>query len=455
MKTLKPNKQKLAGQITPLRKFLTLAILSFVSLTFLPTTRAQKVESKDRDRGQMMLMRIKDELKKNYYDPNYRGMDLDARFATASAKIKEAASVGQILGIIAQVLIELDDSHTFFLPPQHQTRVDYGWTMQMIGAHCFVNSVDKGSDAETKGVKIGDEVIEVGGYKLGRDNLWKFNYLYNVLRPQPLIRVTLRSPGAEPRQLEVIAKQTTAKKIIDLTNYNEVQDLVREDERREDRERDRFKSFGNDLLIWKMNNFDLEDYQVDDTIGRAKKYKGLIIDLRGNSGGWVTTMSRLVANFIDHDVKIADSKMRKETKPMMAKTRGDKVFTGKLTLLVDSDSASASEMLARTMQLEKRATVIGDQSAGAVMTSRRFGYEAGLDVVIFYGASITVADMIMPDGNSLEHHGVVPDELRLPAAEDLAAGRDVVLSYAASLHGVTLDPIEAGKLFDFQKKRSQ
>ena len=98
MKTLKPNKQKLAGQIAPLRRFLAFAMLVFVSLTFIPKARAQKVESKDRDRGQSMLMRIKDELKKNYYDANFRGMDLDARFATASAKTKEAASVGQILG---------------------------------------------------------------------------------------------------------------------------------------------------------------------------------------------------------------------------------------------------------------------------------------------------------------------------------------------------------------------
>jgi C-terminal processing protease CtpA/Prc len=455
MKTLKPNKPKLRGQMPYLRTFIALAALAVVGLTLIPVSHAQKVESKDRERGQIMLQRIKDELKKNYYDPAYRNMDLDARFKVASDKIKEAASVGQILGIIAQVLIELDDSHTFFLPPQHQTRVDYGWTMQMIGERCFVNAVDKGSDAEAKGVKPGDEVIEAGGYPLGRKNLWVFNYLYNVLRPQPSIRATLRSPNGETRQLELVAKQNTAKRIINLTDYNEVQDLVREDERRMDRERDRFKSFGDQLLIWKMNNFDLEDYQVDDTISRAKKYKALIVDLRGNGGGWVSTMTRLVANFCDHDVKIADSKMRKETKPLLAKSRGDKVYSGKLILLVDSESASASELLARTMQLEKRGTVIGDQTAGAVMTSRRYGYEYGLDVVIFYGVSVTVADMIMPDGNSLEHHGVVPDELRLPTAEDLRAGRDTVLSYAASLQGVTLDPIEAGKLFDFQRKRMQ
>jgi C-terminal processing protease CtpA/Prc len=53
----------------------------------------------------------------------------------------------------------------------------------------------------------------------------------------------------------------------------------------------------------------------------------------------------------------------------------------------------------------------------------------------------------MPDGVSLEHRGVTPDQVRLPSPDDLAAGRDVVLSYAVSLFGVTLDPVEAANLF--------
>ena len=428
-------------------KPLTLALLALIFVTLVPTTKAQKVESKDRERGQIMLMRIKDQLKKNYYDPEFRGMDLDMRFKTASEKIKEATSVGQIFGTIAQVLVELEDSHTFFMPPSRSIKTDYGWDMQVIGDRCYVTSVDKGSDAETKGVKPGDEVLEAGGYKLGRANLWKFQYLYNSLRPQPFIRATVRSPNGEPRQLELLSKQTTGKQIINLTDYNEYMQMVRRSERETDLGRDRFKSFGDQLLIWKMNEFDLTDSEVDEALSKAAKHKALILDLRGNGGGWITTITRVVANLFDHDVKIADSKWRKETKPLMAKSRGQKMFSGKVTVLVDSRSASASELLARTIQLEKRGNVIGDQTAGAVMTSRIFGDEIGLDVVIFYGVSVTVADMIMSDGKSLEHVGVTPDEVRLPTGEDLAAQRDVVLSYAASLHGVTLDPVEAAKFF--------
>lgn len=437
------------------RKLLTITFFTFLLAGPITIARAQKVESKDRDRGQMMLNRIKDQLKKNYYDPAYRGMDLEARFKTASEKIKTDQSVGQIFGTIAQVLIELDDSHTFFMPPGRSTETDYGWAMMMIGDRCYVSSVDKGSDAEAKGVKPGDEVLAAGGHQLDRSNLWKFQYLYNALRPQPGIRVTVRSPKGESRELDLLAKQKQGKKIVDLTNQHEWLNLVRKSEREADMNRDRFMSFGDQLLIWKMNEFDLTDSQIDDVMSRVKKHQALILDLRGNGGGWVSTITRLVSNLFDRDIKIGDTKSRKETKPEFAKSRGQKAYTGKITILVDSRSASASEVLARVVQLEKRGKVIGDQTAGAVMTSRQYGDEIGIDVVVFFGVSITVSDLIMADGHSLERRGVMPDEVRLPTGEDLAANRDVVLSYAASLEGVTLDPVEAGKFFPLDPRANR
>lgn len=427
-----------------------IALLTLVLLSPLTVAAQQKLESKDRERGFVMLNRVKEEFKNNYYDPNFRGMDVDARFKLAEERIKQATSVGQILTTIAQVLIELDDSHTFFLPPSRSTRTDYGWDMRMIGDRCFIIDVDKGSDAEAKGVKPGDEILEAGGYKIDRTSLWKFIYLYGALRPQPGIRVTLRSPNGEPRQLDLLAKQKREKDVV------ENQHDWREQEIRLWKEaelvRDRFKSFGDQLLVWKMNDFDLDDSEVDSAMSRAKKHQALIIDLRGNGGGWVSTVTRIVSNLFDHDVKICDIKGRKENKPLIAKTRGDKIFTGKLTILVDSGSASASEVLARTVQLEKRGTVVGDQTAGAVMASRQYWDQAGLDFVVYFGVSVTVWDLIMTDGNSLEHRGVTPDQVKLPSGEDLAAKRDVVLSHAASLAGVTLDPLEAGKLFVVEKK---
>jgi C-terminal processing protease CtpA/Prc len=67
-----------------------------------------------------------------------------------------------------------------------------------------------------------------------------------------------------------------------------------------------------------------------------------------------------------------------------------------------------------------------------------------------YGAEVTVANLIMTDGKSLEHHGVMPDEVALPQPGDLESERDPVLSQAAKELGVTISPEAAGKLFPYE-----
>lgn len=210
---------------------------------------------------------------------------------------------------------------------------------------------------------------------------------------------------------------------------------------------DRFVEVGSDLIIWQMPTFGVSPDHIDSIMGKARKFKTLVIDLRGNGGGYVKTLEQLAGYFFDRDVKIADLKGRKEMKPTTAKTRGSNGFKGQLVVLVDSDSGSASELFARVIQLEKRGTIIGDRTAGKVMTSRYYDHETGVGNVLYFGASITIADMVMADGKSLEKSGVTPDELLLPTAADLAAQRDPVLTRAAAIAGVQLSPEKAGSLF--------
>ena len=272
-----------------------------------------------------MLNVIKGDIKKDYYDPTFHGIDLDARFKVAEEKIKQATSLGQIFGIIAQTLIELEDSHTFFLPPSRPYTTEYGWQMQMIGDKAYVVAVKPGSDAEAKGLKEGDQIYTIDGIGPTRENMWKIQYSYNALRPRPGMRLQVIRPDGQEQEFDVMAKVKQGKPVVDLTggsDFSDFFDLIREAENESRLHRHRYLEMGDDLFIWKMPAFDLEDAKVDDIVGKFRKRKALILDLRGNGGGYETTLLRLLANLIDHDVKVGDLKRRKETKPITAKTRG-------------------------------------------------------------------------------------------------------------------------------------
>ena len=410
----------------------------------------------DRDRGRTMLNVIKNDLKKNYYDPNFHSMDVDARFKQAEEKINTATSQGQILGIIAQALLDLNDSHTYFIPPMKPFTVEYGWQMQTIGEKCYIVAVKPGSDAAIKGLKEGDEVFSFDGFAPTREILWKILYTYQALRPKPGVRLVVIKPNGEQQQLDVMAKVTSGKQVLNISGSGpgtDLVDLIRKQENEDRLNRHQYYELGEQLLIWKMPAFDLDDAKVDDMMSKVKKRKALILDLRGNGGGYEMTLLRMISNVFDRDIKLGDIQRRKETKPLLAKTRGGEAFTGKLIVLIDSRSGSAAELFARVVQLEKRGVVIGDVSSGAVMRAKSYDHEVGIDIVAFYGASITDADIIMSDGKSLERVGVKPDQLMLPKPSELAAKLDPVMSYAASLAGVGISPEKAGAMFPVEWRK--
>ena len=225
--------------------FIFLSIFLFFSLA--ATAWGQKFGSIERDRAQSMLHDIAAEVKKHYYDPKYHGLDWEAKTRETKERIDQADSMSKALSQIAALLDSLDDSHTFFLPPQRTYRPDYGWKAQLIGGQCYLMRVRPGSDAESKGLKAGDEILSLNGFRPTKENFRTMEYVLNFLRPEPALRLNLRDPSGKQRTLDVVTRFKELKRVLDLTgggSGGDIWDLIREDENDEHRGRARAVEMG-------------------------------------------------------------------------------------------------------------------------------------------------------------------------------------------------------------------
>ncbi len=408
----------------------------------------------NRDRGYQILDQIKNLIKERYYDKTFHGIDLETRFKAAKERIKKLDQNWQIFRVIAQLVLEFDDSHTLFVPPGRHLRVEYGFSIQMIGDQCYVMDVKTGSDAEKKGLKPGDVILQLGKFPPTRQTLWQIEYLLYALDPQQAVDLTVRSPDGSERSMTVASKFSSAEEL-----KKEADQKRKEQKERKEPKEEPFlcQKFDNDAIACKLKSFEVEKYDIDEMMRQVKGSHKFILDLRGNGGGLVAIEEYLTGYFFDHDVKIATMVSRDKPKDHVGRTMKDKAYTGDMIILIDSDSASASEVFARVMQIEKRAKILGDVSSGKVMTSNfiPMAAERGPDIRFTYSVfamNITVADLIMSDGQRLEKIGVVPDQFAMPTPGAIRDRRDPVLALAAGMLGAKLSVNDASNFHFLLKK---
>lgn len=426
-----------------------LFLFAFLPLSVAPLIA--QLSALDRERAKTVLAGVASDIRKEYYDPKFHGIDWDAKVAAAKAGIAKANSWNAAMIEIAVLTDYLNDSHTRFFPPQPQVRTDYGWQFNVIGVHCYVTKVRPDSDAQAKGVKPGDQVLTLDQIKPTRETLPKIEYAIYGLSQQKSLRVLLKEGADSARAIDIAAKVVLPHKVSELDHPSgtDWQYYQRGWWSSEHLGRLRFAELGDGVLLVKLPVFNHADSDDEKIIAAARKHKILILDLRDNPGGSEENLQYLLGGMFEHEVKIADKITRQKTTSLKTKSSHHGAFSGKLIVLVDSGSSSAAELFARTVQIEKRGFVLGDRSSGLVMESKSHLGTTGLPP-LYYVTQITSANLVMTDGKSLEHIGVTPDESVLPTPEDLATGRDPALAHAAELAGIKLTPEDAGKILPYE-----
>ena len=131
----------------------------------------------------------------------------------------------------------------------------------------------------------------------------------------------------------------------------------------------------------------------------------------------------VAALFLEEETSLGTMKLRRGEIRFVT-YRQQSPYGGPLVLLVDEASASTSEILAGALQEMGRASIVGEQTLGAVMPSVVEKLPNG---AVFQYA---VADFKTPKGVMLEGRGVRPDLVVAPRREDFLTGRDPTLEAA-------------------------
>jgi carboxyl-terminal processing protease len=393
-----------------------------------------------------MLDEMMEILDEHYYDRTFRGIDVKARIEQAKARVRTLQYNWQMFRVLVQVLMDFDDSHTRMILPPRTDHFDYGFGMQMIGEECYITSVKKDSDAFKKGVRVGDQVLRLGKFTPNRRDLWKMLYVLYKLDPSRELDLTLKKVDGTTGPVRVIATTMTDKE------YSAYLKAMKEARKKKQKDQPfKCEEISGQLLACKLYSFMVDKNDIDKMITQALRYPKLVLDLRGNRGGYVIIEEYLLSHFFDRKVKIGEMVTRKKKEIQTTKPVGARRYSGELAVLVDSNSASAAETTSYVLQLEKRGTVYGDTTSGSVMTSISVPFESVVSALsdwafISVGMSVTVADVVMSDGTRLEHRGVIPDTILQPNANALASRTDPVLAFVAEKLGSELTPAKAGTL---------
>lgn len=173
-------------------------------------------------------------------------------------------------------------------------------------------------------------------------------------------------------------------------------------------------SFNNYLSKGCANDLTMELIKL-----RKDSIDGLILDLRSNEGGFVNEALRIAGVFIDKGALCITHERGKKPKAIKDNARGI-VYSNPLVVLVNSSSASASELLAATLQDYNRAVIVGSKTFGKSTIQSVLPVDAGnYDSLSLYKGvppafiKITLGGLYRVSGDSYQNIGITPD-IELP-----------------------------------------
>jgi carboxyl-terminal processing protease len=317
-------------------------------------------------------------------------------------------------GLARGLVQSLGDQHSVFMDPDEANAflTSLNGDLEGIGAELklenemvlIVNPLP-GSPAEKAGIHPGDLIMKVDGEFLGS--------ITNLME----VVMKIRGPKGTQVKLEIIREGDVQPKEFVITRESIHIAAVTYEEK--------------EYLSQKVPSIRLSSFtenvgeEFEKALLEVNKagYDKLILDLRYNGGGYLEGAVDILSYFLENDTPAVS--IRNQGQEVSRNTIPKKTgFKGKVVVLVNDSSASASEIVAGALQDYEKAQLIGVKTfgKGSVQEVHPFGDDSII--------RLTIAEWLTPKGRSIEKKGIEPDQIVELDFEAYKAGTDNQLQAA-------------------------
>ncbi len=320
----------------------------------------------------------------------------------------------KVWGAIKGLTDSLGDPYSVFLPPDENKAFEEMITGSFGGVGMEIGEQDgvivviaplKGTPADRAGIRAGDSVLMINDTATAGITV---DEAVNLIRGEPgtVVQLGIRRGEGEMQTIPV------TRDIISIPTL--------ETETR------------GDVFIISLYNFDalsLSDFRRAMTEWGSSPADKLILDLRGNPGGYLESAVSIASYFVPTGDVIVRERVDGEADEVVHRSKGLVLNKQpkKIVVLVNEGSASASEILAGALQEHHLATLVGTKTFG------KGSVQELIPITLTTSLKLTVAQWLTPNGNSISKGGLTPDVVAEITLDDIAAGKDPQMDRALEI----------------------
>ncbi len=295
-------------------------------------------------------------------------------------------------GIVRWYVESLWDKHTEFMNNEEKKQFDemlsgdFEWIGAIVEKHELGVSIDRvinGSPAKKFDIRSGDIITKVDNTSI--EGFTVYNAVAKIKWPaNTQVKLTILRQG----EGDFIEKMVTREKIkipsVDFKVFEWTQ-----------------IGYIAINIFWEETSFDFIR-ALDDL--KSKKVEGIIIDLRDNGGGYLQSAVEMLSHIIEDGKVLVETKYRNplENRNYYSINDGN-TYKGKIVILVNGNSASASEITAWALREYDKAIIVGEKTYGKWSVQEPFDLSDGSLL------KVTIAQWYTPKGHMIDKQWITPD----------------------------------------------